>query len=203
MRNLIGVDPGASTRRLVLLAVVALGALAIVPATSSAVKFGSKLTPQVQPSNSGQPKPCEPNPGQCSRVMNEAYGRPNKGHKAKRNGKIKRIRIIAGAPGKFQFQLYRRKAGNKFKAVYTSKKRFNYQGQPDGDEPYKIESFGVNIPVKKNMYIGTKARQASYFRCSSGGDNLLFFQPPLAVGGSWLKPDTDDGCWMLIEAVIK
>lgn len=208
MRNLNRARRGARSGRLAVVALTALAALglmAAIPATSTAAKFGAKLTPDIQPSNSSPPHSCEPTSGQCSRVLNEAYGRPNHGHKAPKSGKIKRIRIIAGSPGKFRFQLFRKKPGSqdRFKAVFTSRKRFSYQGQPDGDEPFKIESFKVNIRVHKNNYMGTRARGASNLRCSSGGDNILFFQPPLIPGDSYLKPDEDDGCWMLMEAVIR
>ena len=38
-------------------------------------------------------------------------------------------------------------------------------------------------------------------RCSSGGDNTLLYTPPL---GSSFRPATStDGCWILIEAVIR
>jgi len=40
-------------------------------------------------------------------------------------------------------------------------------------------------------------------RCSSGGPNQLLFQPALGVNGPFETATDTDGCWLLLEAVIK
>ena len=72
------------------------------------VRFGAKLNSTVQPSNSlpgltcnGPETPLVP----CTMVLNEAYGRPDGGELAPRNGTIKKIRLIAGGPGSFRLQI--------------------------------------------------------------------------------------------------
>ena len=65
-------------------------------------KFGAKLTHDVQPSNSGQPHSCKEttgHKGNCTRILMEAYGRPNGGEQAPKDGTLKHIKLIAGAPG--------------------------------------------------------------------------------------------------------
>ena len=182
----------------------AFAALAIVPTADAdaATKFGAKLTPQVQPSNANPAHPCEPSPGKCTRVSMEAYGRPNGGHKAPKDGTIKKIRIIAGEGGSFRLQLARAKANQeKAKVTYTGPK-LSYDGQVGGD-PYEIESFKVNVPVDKGDHLGILSRKTSMLRCSSGGPNQLLFQPPLSAGGPFQTADATDGCWLLLEAVYK
>ena len=85
------------TRRLSI-AVAAVGAtLAIAPASGmAATTFGTNLDTDLQPSNAGQPHPCEDStgtPGACTWVENEAYtnGDPTTKTTAPKTGKIKRI----------------------------------------------------------------------------------------------------------------
>ena len=186
--------------------VAALAALAIVPGVSgAATKFGAELRPDVQPSNAGNGHPCEPSQGDpCTRISMEAYGRPNGGHKAPKDGVIKKIRIIAQSEGSFRLQLARARAEQeKAKVTYTGPK-LRYDGQPDPNAlNYEIESFNVNVPVEKGDHLGIKARKTSMLRCSSGGPNQLLFQPPLSVGGPFETADATDGCWLLMEAVYR
>lgn len=194
------------TRRLGVTLALAASAILAVPATGmgAPVKFGAKLDPTVQPSNSSQPKPCSmQQAGPCTRVMMEAYGRPDDGDRAPRSGTIKRIRLIAGAPGSFRLQLARANPQTEAGKVTRNGPRIDYQGQADGDEPYEVESFNVNVAVKKGERLAIKGNLASLFRCSSGGPNTLVFQPPLLAGGGFQPASEDDGCWLLLEAVIK
>jgi hypothetical protein len=176
--------------------------LTLVSSADAATKFGAELTPEVQPSNASEAHPCEPSPGKCTRVSMEAYGRPDGGHKAPKDGTIKKVRIIAGEQGSFRLQLARAKANQeKAKVTYTGPK-LSYDGQ-SGDEPYEIESFKVNVPVEKGDHLGILSRKTSMLRCSSGGPNQLLFQPPLSAGGPFATADATDGCWLLLEAVYK
>jgi hypothetical protein len=137
--------------------------------------------------------------------MNEAYGRPNGGHKSPKDGTIIKIRLIAGAPGSFRLQIVRAHetpGGFVAKAVRNGP-RIEYQGQPDPNEPYKVEVFNVNVHVNKGDRLAIKAKKTSTLRCSSGGPNTLQFAPPLVVGEGFKDEFDTDGCWMLIEAVAQ
>jgi CoA binding domain len=81
--------------------------------------------------------------------------------------------------------------------------RIEYQGQPDPNEPYKVESFSVHVHVNKGDRLAIKTKKTSTLRCSSGGPNTLLFAPPLVVGEGFQDEFDDDGCWMLIEAVAQ
>jgi hypothetical protein len=193
-------------RRLVAIA-VAVAAFAAVPATSQAApfKFGAKLAGDVQPSNAGNGHYCvDGNHAQkCTWIMNEAYGRPNTGHKSPKNGKITRIRIIANAPGSFWAQIVTvQKSGNKYNAKVTAESRkLSYDGQADDIDPYEIESFTVSLPIKKGQRLAIKTNKTSLLQCSSGGDNTLLYKPPLIKGKAFRKNTKGDGCWLLIEAI--
>jgi hypothetical protein len=198
-------------RRIGLVAAIAATAMMIVPAVGAAapLKFGSKLNPTVQPSNSLPGLDCgEGVAGPCTFVQQEAYGRPDGGELAPKTGTIKKIRLIAGGPGSFKLQIAKVKRSTLFGTneakVVASGPRISYQGQTEAnfeDDSYKVETFNVDVPVKKGQQLALKGNLTSMIRCSSGGDNTLIYTPPLS---SAFRPATEtDGCWLLIEAVIR
>jgi hypothetical protein len=203
-------------RRAGLIAALACLALAVVPATGMAkapVRFGSALNPTVQPSNSLPGLTCNgpetPLVG-CTMILNEAYGRPDGGELAPRNGTIKKIRLIAGGPGSIRLQIEKvnratLSGSNEARAVWYGP-QIHYQGQTEAnfeDDNYRVESFPVDIPIKKGEQLGLRGQITSMIRCSSGGDNTLIYTPPLFLGGPFTAATNTDGCWLLMEAVIK
>ena len=203
-------------RRTGLVAAFACLALAVVPASGMAkapVRFGAKLNPTVQPSNSLPGLTCNgpetPLVG-CSMILNEAYGRPDGGEMAPRTGTIKKIRLIAGGPGSIRLQIEKVNRATLFgtkeaRAVWYGP-QIHYQGQTEAnfeDDNYRVESFPVDIPIKKGQQLGLRGQITSMIRCSSGGDNTLIYTPPLFLGGPFTAATNTDGCWLLMEAVIK
>lgn len=197
-------------KKVIFTAIAAL-ALTLIPATAmgAPVKFGSKLNPTVQPSNSLPGLKCSQEaPGPCTMVQQEAYGRPDGGELAPKTGTIKKIRLIAGGPGSFKLQIAKVKRSTLFGTneakVVANGPRISYQGQTEANEEsgsYRVETFNVNVPVKKGQQLALKGNITSMVRCSSGGDNTLIYTPPL---GSSFRPATNtDGCWILMEAVIR
>jgi hypothetical protein len=197
-------------RRAGLVAAAASLALMVAPTTGLAkapVKFGAKLDPTVQPSNSTPAHPCSQEAaGQyCTMIENDAYGRPGV-ERAPKSGRIRAIRVIAGGPGSFQLQIAKvRKADDYAKVVRTGPK-LAYQGQSEANwesDNYNVEKFKVNVPVRKGQQLALLGNYTSMVRCSSGGDNTLIYQPFLRPGNPF-QPATDtDGCWILMEAVIR
>jgi hypothetical protein len=188
-------------------------ALAAMPASgSAATKFGAELNPTIQPSNSLPKHPCtHQDPGlSCTMIENEAYGRPDGGERAPKTGTIKKIRLVAGGPGQFRLQIAKVKRSTLFgtnKAkVLRNGPVIHYQGQSNQNwntDHYNVESFKVNVPVQKGEYLAMKTKYTSMVRCSSGGDNTLIYQAPLLAGGGFTPAKSTDGCWTLMEAVIK
>jgi hypothetical protein len=198
-------------RRTGLVAALASLALALVPAAgvaSAPVKFGAKLNSRVQPSNSlpgltcnGPETPLEP----CTMVLNEAYGRPDGGELAPKTGTIKKIRLIAGGPGSFRLMAVKHINGTESIAKRYGQ-RIGYRGQVESAEEegdYKVESFDVEMKIKKGEQLALRGSTTSMIRCSSGGDNTLIYTPPLFLGGYFTPASSTDGCWLLMEAVIR
>jgi hypothetical protein len=198
-------------RRTGLVAALASLALALVPAAgvaSAPVKFGAKLNSRVQPSNSlpgltcnGPETPLEP----CTMVLNEAYGRPDGGELAPKTGTIKKIRLIAGGPGSFRLMAVKHINGTESIAKRYGQ-RIGYRGQVESAEEegdYKVESFDVEMKIKKGEQLALRGSTTSMIRCSSGGDNTLVYQGGLNLNAPFAPATSTDGCWILIEAVIR
>ena len=203
-----------SRRVRVTAAVAVVAAVALVafagPAAAKTFKFGSKLNPSVQPSNSLPARDCQhQDPGKsCTIVMNEAYGRPNGGEKAPAGGVLKRVRVIAGGKGHFRLQLTRaRKVNGTWEAKAVSNGPvIRYKGQKQSNfdsDHYNVESFPVGMRIHRGDRLSMRATKTSAIRCSSGGDNMLIFMPPLLAGGGFKQAKSTDGCWPLIEGVIR
>lgn len=195
-------------------ALAAFVALMVAPSSglaASPVKFGSKLNPTVQPSNSLPGYDCIL-PGACSMVQEEAYGRPEGGHIAPKSGRIRVIRVIAGGPGVFRPQIVKVRhststllGDTKAKVLRTGRK-LNYQGQTEANyetDRYNVEKFKVNIPVKKGQQLALRGNTTSMIRCSSGGHNTLVFAPALRKRAPFQGANDSSGCWILMEAVIR
>ena len=195
---------------------VAAVALMVAPAAGLAapVKFGAKLDPSVQPSNSLPGLPCLPEVLRyhaCTMVQNEAYGRPDGGHIAPKTGTIKRIRLIAGGPGTIRIET----AKVKQKTLFTTKEaklvhkgpKLTYQGQSEANwesGSYRVESFRVDMPIEKGEQLAVHASGASSLvRCSSGGDNTLIYPLTYYPKHPFNAAQGSDGCWLLVEAIYR
>jgi hypothetical protein len=201
-------------RRAGLVAAVASLALMIAPAAGLAaapVKFGAKLDPLMQPSNSLPGLRCAPERiVDCTMVQNEAYGRAEGGELAPRTGRIKRIRLIAGAPGVFRLQVAKVRHPNEANdaRVVANGQKIRYQGQTEANWEsgvYRIETFKVDVPIKKGQQLAmhTNGTQMSAIRCSSGGANTLIYEGGLNLREPFAPATDSDGCWILMEAVIR
>lgn len=205
------IDSKLSRRLGLVAALAAFAALMVTPATglaASPVKFGSKLNPTVQPSNSSPGLDCGA-PGACTMVQQEAYGRPDGGHIAPKSGRIRVIRVIAGEAGSFRPQIVKvnqTPAGDYRAKVYRTGRVLDYEGQDEANwetDSYKVEKFKVNIPIKKGQQLALRATGSSMIRCSSGGSNTLLFSPALRKRSPFQSASDSDGCWALMEAVIR
>ena len=108
----------------------------------------------------------------------------------------------AYAPGHFKLGIAKIKGNQKAKKVEQGPK-IAYTGSNPNANTYKVESFKVNLPIKKGQVLTAQAKKISFVRCSSGGDNTLIYQPPLSVNAPFASPTGTDGCWMLLEAFYK
>jgi len=198
-----------------LAAAVATVAMMIAPASGMAapVKFGAKLDPTVQPSNSLPGLRCIADPlrfSPCTMVQNEAYGRPDGGHIAPKTGTIKTIRLIAGGPGTTRIETVKVKQ----KTLFTTKEgklvhkgpKISYLGQTEANwesGSYRVESFNVNMRINKGEQLAIHSGNTSMIRCSSGGDNTLLYPLTYYPKHPFNQAEGGDGCWLLVEAIYK
>ena len=57
--------------------------------------------------------------------------------------------------------------------------------------------------MHKGDQLALRGNYTSMLHCSSGGDNTLIYQPPLRLGSPFQPVSDTDGCWILMEAVIR
>jgi hypothetical protein len=201
-------------RRSGLLAAVASLALMLTPAPglgAAPVKFGATLNPLMQPSNSLPGLRCNAERiADCTMVQNEAYGRAEGGHLAPRSGTIKKIRLIAGGPGYFRLQVAKVRHPNEANdgRVVANGQKIVFQGQTEANWEsgrYRIETFKVDVPVNKGQQLAlhSNGTPMSAIRCSSGGPNTLTYEGGLNLREPSAPATDSDGCWLLMEAVIR
>lgn len=189
-------------RAAMLLGASAVALTAVAPA--QAAYFGAKVDSQTQPSNAFQGQDCS-TPGSCTRVENDAY--QYAGHeKAPKSGTIKKISLVGGVPGSFKLQIAKVKGSGDAAQVKITRQgpTINYVGSDENALDYNVETFKVNVPVKRGEQLAAKSSSPlSTLRCSSGGDNTLEVQPALGAGSPFTTVSATDGCWMLIGATVK
>jgi hypothetical protein len=212
--------PSGVTRRAlaVAIAVPTLVGLAVAPAVAGHAvapkakhhaSFGAKLTRQSQPSNAFGGQPCEPKKANCTRVMTEAYRRPNPeaDQVAPKNGTIGKIMLVGGVKGVFRLQIVKANPKTSKAKLVRNGPVIHYlgqnTGQTDNGPPYTIESFPVNVKVEKGDFLAVEAKKISFEYCSGGGDSQITFEPPLVAGAKARHTNHEDGCLMLLEAVYK
>ncbi|MET0557915.1 MAG: hypothetical protein ABW065_04505 [Solirubrobacterales bacterium] len=191
-------------------------ALVIAPAVGSAapVKFGARLGPTVQPSNSLPGLPCgdeaSPRRYSCTMVQNEAYGRPNGGELAPKTGVVTQIRMIAGGPGTTRIETVKVKRstlfGTKEGVLVHKGPKISYQGQTEANwesGSYRVETFKVHMRIAKGEQLAVHSNSASMVRCSSGGDNTLIYPLTYYPKHPYNPATGSDGCWLLVEATIR
>jgi hypothetical protein len=119
----------------------------------------------------------------CSWVLTQAQG--NAGHEtAPKNGTIGKLRLMACGPGSFVLQIASAKPSRKKAKVISTGPLINYKGDNHnctGSKNFFIETFPVDVPVKKGQYLSVVATNVSFIYNSSG-DGSLVFDPPLADG---------------------
>jgi hypothetical protein len=141
--------------------------------------------------------------------MIQAYRRPDPqaDDRAPKDGTIAKIKIVAGVGGAFRLGLAHASVTKQKAKLVKVGPVIHYKGQGTGDEdngpPYTIETFKVNLPVKKGDFLTVQAKKISFEYCSGGGGGQLTFEPPLALQTGYHHTNHDDGCLMLLEAVYK
>lgn len=187
--------------RFALTLALAVSAVALVPAAASAKKtyFGSSLNHS--PANAGST--CAENgvmgPLLCTHVGSFYPGFSGRA-KATHTGTIFQIRLRAQGPTTLRIRVVAvRKLSSDHKSgqakTIVKGPKLNPVGTGD------IETFPVNLKVKKGqeLAVDTTSNTAEY--CSDGTPGQLLFDPVL--GKSFRNSDGVDGCLMLVQARVK
>lgn len=200
-------------------ALLLVGAQAAPAGAAGPVRFGAKLTHDLQPSNAEGGQTCAdeigfPAGSKCTWIEMDAYQRA--GHeRAPKTGTLKSIRLISCVAGSFRLQIARVKPNQDKAIVVREGPVIHYKADPrqiDGDEDtfcggdagddYKIQTFSANSThVNAGDWLAMKTGKTGMLRCS-GGTNLLAFHPPLNVGDPY-RHGEDDDCFILLEAQYK
>jgi hypothetical protein len=191
--------------------VAAMGVIGVSTA-SAAIKFGADLNSETQPSNASNAschkadETLTTNP--CTRVATTFadVGAVNNKITAPKDGTIKKIKLVAGTPGVMTPFVVRLKdfdtSNYTAKGKATAKgPKINYVSSILADS-YKVQSFPVNIKVKKGQFLAIRSKRTSMERCNSGGGKQLLFQPPLKIGDPFAPSNGQGECVLLIQAVM-
>jgi hypothetical protein len=181
----------------------------VCAAQAAPVHFGAVLNKHQQPSGAGNGDACSISSHKinCSFVLMQAYkcefGSCTNGHLAPQDGTINKIELISCAAGTFTLQIARANAKTEKASVISTGPLINYAADAkhcEGPTTYTVQSFEVNVPVKKGDYLAAEADELGFVNCSGGGENMLLFHPPLADGAAARKANKEDGCLMMMEA---
>ena len=202
----------------VLFALLLLMAL-VLPVGAANTSFGAKLDKTSQPSNAEGGQRCDDNGGipfgaACTWVATKAYR--NAGHQtAPRNGTIGKVKLVSCIQGSFRLQFAQVQPGQQKAKVVRNGPVIKYAADPretDGDDntfcggddgtDFKVQTFNVNVPVRKGEYIAFKAKRTGTLYCS-GDSGVLLYAQPLAPGGAYRKATDDTSCLMLVRLVYK
>jgi hypothetical protein len=192
---------------------------AATPVAAGKPAFGAKLSKNSQPSNAESGRKCSQGTvigsgKTCTWVAKDAFQNGNK-YKAPKNGRIGKVKLVSCVKGSFKLQLARvQRATNKSRVVrsgpyiqYKADPRQvdgdgdTYCGGEDGDD-FRVQTFKVNVPVKKGEYIAIKTKKTGTLNCS-GGNGTLVHAPFLPVGGIIKKAKDTMSCSMLVRLVYK
>lgn len=184
--------------------------LAAPAAGAKQVTFGSTLN---QPPTVQDPATCDTSGvtnqdiGPCTRV---AFGYAATGAVAGRSsapvsGTIRRVRVRAAKPATVRVTLVRLRRVDK--PGGAAEGRAVSRGallRVQAERPSRpIESFPVNLKVRKGDYLALQGSAFNAVRCQGGDSEQLLFNPPLAPFGAWERNTEFDDCTLLVQATIK
>ena len=197
-------------KRIAVAAVLASAGLVAVPAASGATnfKFGAKLNRE--PDNSSPAHSCSDDfsdlQGACTRVLvSSETGLAGGNLTSPHDGTLTKFKVRSGAPGSVRFQLVRLKNlssnnGSAQGKARTKSKVFQIQGH-GFDASNQIETFSVNMKVKKGDYVAILSSKTGAERCTSGSNRQLLFAPPLQPGDPFRSSDGAGNCTLMVQAL--
>jgi len=178
--------------------------MAAQPVGAAGAKFGSSLDTTMFPDNAYSGQNCQheltgqDGTAKCTwiLVLPASGNQPS----SPANGKITKIKLIAGKGGSFTLYLAQ-KSGSKFKLVRKGPK-ITY-GTDQCSPDCHIQKFNISpLTVHSGDYLAVQMAKGSIMQCNSGSNATALYKPPLAIGGSYASPTDYSGCRLLLQAVL-
>ena len=196
----------------VIMATMLLTLLAGQPVQASPAHFGADLSGNIFPNNAYSGSTCDHvlNGGsgtyKCTWIEANAFhtsGSGVPGAQAPKDGKINKIKLIAGKSGSFKLQIAHFNQSTHKGKVVTTGPTITYATDPCSSS-CSIQTFTIDpIQVHKGDYLAIKTVTTSTLECSQGSLHTSLYTPPLVAGNPSVTETGHDGCYMLIQAVYK
>lgn len=196
----------------VLLSVLWLTLLVGQPVEAAPAHFGANLTGNIFVNNAYPGQTCDhlltggSGTSKCTWIEANAFhtsGSGVPGAKAPKDGKINKIKLIAGKGGSFTLQIAHFNQSTHKGSVVTTGPKITYATDPCPVH-CSVQTFTIPpIQVHKGDYLAIKTSKASLLNCFSGSLHIALFKPPLVAGNPSVTETGDDGCYMLLQAVYK
>ena len=194
------------------LSVLCMTLLAGQSAQASPAHFGANLSGSIFVNNAYTGPTCDhvmtggSGTFKCTWIEANAYntgGSGIPGAQAPKDGKINKIKLIAGKGGTFTLQIAHFNQSTHKGSVVTTGPKITYATDPCPSS-CSVQTFTIApIQVHKGDYLAIKAGKASLLNCFSGSLHTALFTPPLVAGNPSVTETGDDGCYMLLQAVYK
>ena len=196
----------------VVLSALWLALLAGQPVEASPAHFGADLSGSIFTNNAYPGSTCDhlltggSGTAKCTWIEANAFhtsGSGVPGAQAPKDGKINKIKLIAGKGGSFTLQIAHFDQSTHKGQVVTTGPKITYATDPCASS-CSVQTFAISpIQVHKGDYLAIKTSKASLLDCFTGSLHTALFKPPLVAGGSNVTETGDDGCYMLLQAVYK
>ncbi len=204
-------------RRVILLCLVIGGSLVVagpVATATNPVRFGAVLNTTEFPDNAYLGKTCDNvltghQPGtaySCTWIEDQALNAPGNGFdgaKAPKDGKINKIRLIAGKGGSFTLFVAHYNSATQQGKVVKAGPVITYATDPctTNGTQCNIQTFSIDpLQVHKGDVLGIKTYKTSMLQCNQGSDHISLYHPALTVGGPLTTANGTDGCYLLLQA---
>ena len=196
----------------VVMSVLLLTLLAGQPVQASPAHFGANLSGSIFVNNAYPGSTCDhlltggSGTAKCTWIEANAYntgGSGVPGAQAPKDGKINKIKLIAGKGGSFTLQIAHFNQSTHKGEVVTQGPKITYATDPCPSS-CSVQTFTISpIQVHKGDYLAIKTSKASFLNCFTGSLHIALYKPPLVAGAAQLTETGDDGCYMLLQAVYK
>jgi hypothetical protein len=180
--------------------------------TASAASFGAHVDEDTIPAYSTGHNGCtglEYLKKPCTWLMDEALNNPG-GEAAPTSGKLKKIELVAGEPGRFRLQIVREDTTDRSAQLVTDGPTIRYHGQ-DGSTANgsEVETFRLHdLHIDAGDRLAIAAQHTSAMSCGPMGSRTIgsstaIYAPVLKTTAGDQGLGSANGCHLLLEGFVK